>query len=64
MAATLGIFEGLFPVTFYRRIRSFQLDHEASCCQYEINFDYVDALTMADRHAFMKFMMKVNASQT
>ena len=36
-----------------------QVDHEAACCQYEINYGFADALTTADRHAFMKFMIKV-----
>ena len=36
-----------------------QIDHEATSCQYEINFGYTEALTMADRYAFMKFMIKV-----
>ena len=35
------------------------MDHEATNCQYEINFDYSDALTTADRYGFMKFMIKV-----
>jgi len=36
----------------------YQVLHEGACCQYEINFGYADALVTADRHAFMKFMMK------
>ncbi|ELU01167.1 hypothetical protein CAPTEDRAFT_219713 [Capitella teleta] len=36
----------------------YEVDHEASCCQYEINFDYAECLQTADRHAFMKFMIK------
>ncbi|CAD5119489.1 DgyrCDS8096 [Dimorphilus gyrociliatus] len=36
----------------------YEIDHESSCCQYEINFDYVDCLKMSDRQMFMKFMIK------
>lgn len=36
----------------------YEVDHEAACCQYEINFGFADALTTADRHGFMKFMIK------
>lgn len=36
----------------------YEVDHEAACCQYEINYGFADALTTADRHAFMKFMIK------
>lgn len=36
----------------------YEIDHESSCCQYEINFDYVDCIKTADRYMFMKFMIK------
>ena len=35
-----------------------QIDHEAACCQYEVNYGYTDCLRTADRHAFLKFMIK------
>ena len=36
----------------------YQNDHEDANGQFEINWDYSDALTTADRHAFFKFMVK------
>lgn len=38
--------------------KPYEVDHEATCCQYEINFEYADSLTTADRFGFMKFMIK------
>ncbi|ESO10609.1 hypothetical protein HELRODRAFT_190105 [Helobdella robusta] len=43
--------------------KPYQIDHEATKCQYEINFSYADALTTADRFCFMKFMMKQLAEE-
>jgi len=36
----------------------YQNDHEDANGQFEINWDYNDALTTADQHAFFKFMVK------
>ncbi len=36
----------------------YQNDHEDACGQFEMNWEYADALTTADRHAFFKFMVK------
>ena len=36
-------------------------DHEDANCQFEINWQYCDALTTADRHTFFRWMVKVNA---
>jgi glutamine synthetase len=36
----------------------YQNDHEDANGQFEINWDYSDALTTADRHCFFKFMVK------
>lgn len=36
----------------------YQNDHEDANGQFEMNFDYADALVTADRHAFFKFMVK------
>ena len=36
----------------------YQNDHEDSNGQYEMNWDYNDALLTADRHAFFKYMVK------
>ena len=36
----------------------YQNDHEDACGQFEMNWDYADALVTADRHAFFKFMVK------
>lgn len=36
----------------------YQNDHEDANGQFEMNWDYADALTTADRHAFFKFMVK------
>ncbi len=36
----------------------YQNDHEDSNGQFEINWDFTDALTMADQVAFFKFMVK------
>ncbi len=35
---------------------NYQTDHEDANGQYEINYDYSDALTTADRHTFIKMM--------
>jgi glutamine synthetase type III len=36
----------------------YQNDHEDGNGQFEMNWDYTDALVTADRHAFFKFMVK------
>lgn len=36
-------------------------DHEDANCQFEINWQYSDAMTTADRHTFFKWMVKVCA---
>jgi len=36
----------------------YQNDHEDGNGQFEMNWDYTDALITADRHAFFKFMVK------
>lgn len=36
----------------------FSFDHEGGNSQFEFDFGYADALTMADRYTFMKLMMK------
>ncbi|MCH7509814.1 MAG: type III glutamate--ammonia ligase [Proteobacteria bacterium] len=36
----------------------YQNDHEDANGQFEMNWDYTDCLTTADRHAFFKFMTK------
>jgi len=36
----------------------YQNDHEDANGQFEMNWDYTDALTTADRHAFFKYMVK------
>ena len=36
-----------------------QAEKEGMACQYEFSFNYADPLTTADRHSFMKFMIKV-----
>ena len=38
--------------------RPYQTDHEDANGQFEINWEYGDALTTADRHAFFKFAVK------
>jgi glutamine synthetase len=38
--------------------RPYQNDHEDANGQFEMNWQYDDALTTADRHAFFKFMAK------
>ncbi len=36
----------------------YQTDHEDANGQFEMNWDYADALATADRHSFFKFMVK------
>lgn len=36
----------------------YQNDHEDANGQFEMNWDYADALTTADRHVFFKYMVK------
>ena len=36
----------------------YQNDHEDANGQFEMNWDYTDCLTTADRHVFFKFMVK------
>ena len=38
--------------------RPYQNDHEDANGQFEMNWDYSDALITADRHAFFKYMVK------
>ncbi|QDL93056.1 type III glutamate--ammonia ligase [Paroceanicella profunda] len=37
---------------------AYQNDHEDANGQFEMNWDYADALVTADRHSFFKFMVK------
>ena len=39
----------------------YQNDHEDANGQFEMNWDYTDALTTADRHSFFKYMVKTVA---
>ncbi len=39
----------------------YQNDHEDANGQFEMNWDYADALVTADRHAFFKYMVKTIA---
>lgn len=39
----------------------YQNDHEDANGQFEMNWDYADALVTADRHAFFKYMVKTTA---
>ena len=41
----------------------YQNDHEDANGQFEMNWDYSEALTTADRHVFFKFMVKTVAEQ-
>ena len=41
----------------------YQNDHEDSCGQFEMNWNYDDALRTADRHAFFKYMVKSIAEE-
>ena len=36
----------------------YQNDHEDANGQFEMNFEYDDALATADKHSFFKFMVK------
>lgn len=38
-------------------------DHEDANCQFEINWEYADALTTADRHTFFRWMVRTIAEQ-
>lgn len=38
-------------------------DHEDANCQFEINWTYSDALTTADRHTFLRWMVRTVAEQ-
>ena len=38
-------------------------DHEDANCQFEINWEYSDALTTADRHTFYRWMVKTLAEE-
>jgi glutamine synthetase len=38
-------------------------DHEDANCQFEINWEYSDAMTTADRQTFFRWMVKVNAEK-
>src|SRR5262249_24071034 len=39
----------------------YQTDHEDANGQFEMNWEYADALTTADRHTFFKYMVKTLA---
>ena len=41
----------------------YQNDHEDANGQFEMNWDYSDSLTTADRHTFFKFMVKTLAEK-
>lgn len=41
----------------------YQNDHEDANGQFEMNWNYADALTTADRHAFFKYMVKTLAEE-
>ena len=41
----------------------YQNDHEDANGQFEMNWDYADALVTADRHAFFKYMVKALAEK-
>ena len=41
----------------------YQNDHEDANGQFEMNWDFADALTTADRHAFFKFMARAVAEK-
>lgn len=41
----------------------YQNDHEDANGQFEMNWDYADALVTADRHAFFKYMVKSVAEE-
>ena len=41
----------------------YQNDHEDANGQFEMNWDYTDCLTTADRHTFFKFMVKTIAEK-
>ena len=41
----------------------YQNDHEDANGQFEMNWDYADALVTADRHVFFKFMVKTIAER-
>ncbi len=42
---------------------AYQNDHEDANGQFEMNWNYADALTTADRHTFFKFMVRSIAEQ-
>ncbi len=41
----------------------YALDHEDATCQFELNWQFSDALTTADRQTFFKWMVKTLAEQ-
>ena len=41
----------------------YQNDHEDANGQFEMNWDYGDALVTADRHAFFKYMVKLDGRE-
>jgi glutamine synthetase len=41
----------------------YQNDHEDANGQFEMNWDYADALTTADRHSFFKYMVRTVAEK-
>ncbi len=43
--------------------KPYQNDHEDANGQFEMNWDYADALVTADRHVFFKYMVKSIAEQ-
>lgn len=38
-------------------------DHEDANCQFEINWEYADAITTCDRHTFFRWMVKTAAEE-
>ena len=43
--------------------KPYQTDHEDANGQFEMNWEYADCLTTADRHAFFKYMVRTLAEQ-
>lgn len=41
----------------------YAVDHEDGTCQFELNWDFADALTTADRQTFYKWMVKTVAEE-
>ena len=54
MAPTMGYLQELITSLNSLGWGVYQVDHEDANGQYEVNFDYTDALTTADRITFFK----------